>query len=98
MVTILYSVSFYSLVYFLVSALDNHVSVKQLMSVRNLKGDSTLIVYVLKCTELLKKAHAAFDQGWGFEGLRVRGVVGWDFVIFSDGFFNIHVIDIFTKY
>ena len=41
--------------------LDNHVSVEQLMSIRNLKNDSILILCVLKCTGFFKKAHAAFD-------------------------------------
>ena len=39
-----------------------------LMSIRNLKNGSILITCVLKCT----KAHAAFDQGRGFE----RGMEG----------------------
>ena len=38
-------------------------------------------------------AHAAFDQGRGFE----LGD-GRDFAISSYGIFNIHVIDIFTIY
>ena len=62
----LYS-TFDSLVNCLVSVLDNHISVKQLMSIRNLKNDSILIICVLQCTRLSKKAHAAFDQGRGFE-------------------------------
>ena len=51
--------------------LNNHVSDEQLMSIRNLKNDSILIICVLKHTRLFKKAHAVFDQGRGFE--RGRG-------------------------
>ena len=51
----------------LVPVLDNHVSDEQLMSIRNLKNDSILIICVLKRTRLFKKAHAMFDQGMGFE-------------------------------
>ena len=47
--------------------LDNHISVKHLMS----KNDNLLIICVMQCTRLLKKANAAFDQGRGFE--RGRG-------------------------
>ena len=47
--------------------LDNHVSDEQLMSIRNLKDDSILIICVLKRTRLFKKAHSVFDQGRGFE-------------------------------
>ena len=51
----LYSFSFDSLVNCLVSVLDKHISVKQLMSIRNLKNDSLLIICVLQCTRLSKK-------------------------------------------
>ena len=34
---------------------------------------STLIICVLKCDGLFKKAHAAFDQGRGFKALRREG-------------------------
>ena len=74
--------------------LDNHVSVKQLMSIRNLKECNILIICILKCTRLSKKAHAAFDQGRGFMGDGV-GLVG----ISSDGFYNIryrHIHHILT--
>ena len=46
---------------------DNHVSDEQLMSIKTYKNDSILIICVLKCTRLFKKAHAVFDQGRGFE-------------------------------
>ena len=62
--------------------LDNHVSVEQLMSIRNLKNDSILIICVLKCIRHFIKAHAVFDQGRGFE----RGK-GREFAISSDGIF-----------
>ena len=53
------------------------------MSIRNLKkNDSILIIYVLKCTRLFKKAHAAFDQGRAFERGERR-----EFAISSDGIF-----------
>ena len=52
-----------------------------------------LVNCVLQCTRLFKKAHAAFDQGRGFE----RGK-GGEFAISSDGIFNLHVIDLFTTY
>ena len=45
--------------------------------------------------QAFKEAHAAFDQGRGFEDLSGEG---GDFVIFSVVFFNIHVIDMFTTY
>ena len=45
----------------------------------------------LKCTGLFSKVHAVFGLGSG-----VGGIVY--FAIFSDGFFNIYVIDIFTTY
>ena len=67
--------------------LDNHVSVKQLMSKRSLKDDSVLNICVLKCTWLFKKAHAAFDQGRGFE----RGE-GRDFAISSDSIFLTYML------
>ena len=51
--------------------LNNHVSVEQVMSKKNYKNDNILLICVLKCTRLFKKAHAAFDQGRGFE--RGRG-------------------------
>ena len=74
--------------------LDNHVSVKQLKSIRNLKECNILIICILKCTRLSKKAHAAFNQGRGFVGEGV-GLVG----ISSDGFYNIryrHIDHILT--
>ena len=64
-ICILSLLTFWSTV--LVSVLDNHISVKQLMSIRNFKNDSILIICVLQCTRLFKKAHAAFDQRMGFE-------------------------------
>ena len=41
--------------------LDNHVSVEQINSIRNLKNDSILITCVLKCIRLFEKAHTMFD-------------------------------------
>ena len=45
----------------------------------------------MKCTVLFKKAHSAFDQGSGFEGI---GNLPSPLMVF----FNIHVIDIFTTH
>ena len=82
---------FYTL---LVPMLDKHVSDEQLMSIRNLKkNDSILIICVLKRTRLFKQAYAVFDQGRGLE----RGE-GREFAISLMAVFNIHVIDIFTTY
>ena len=56
-------------------------------------NDSILIICVLQCTRLFKEAHAAFDQGRGFERGR-----GGNLPSPLMAFFNIHVIDIFTTY
>ena len=53
----------------------------------------------LKCIGIFKKAHAAFDQGRGFEDLRGElGGGGGNLSSSLMAFFNLHVIDIFTTY
>ena len=63
------------------------------MSIRNLKEWQYINYMCFEVHRAFKKAHAAFDQGRGFE----RGE-GREFAISSDGIFNIHVIDIFTTH
>ena len=52
-----------------------------------------LIICVLQCTRLFKKAHAAFDQGRSFETGEGR-----QFASPLMAFLNIHVMDIFTTF
>ena len=67
--------------------LDTHVSVEQLMSTRNLKNDSILIICVLKSTMLRLIRGGALSGGRG--GNLPSPLMA---------FFTIHVIDIFTTY
>ena len=67
----LFCILFLSTVWYtvLVSVLDNHVSLKQLMSIRNLKEwQYILIICVLKCTGLLKKPMLHLIRGGALRG------------------------------
>ena len=44
----------------------------------------SLVICVLKCTGLLKRPMLHLIRGGAFEGVGV----GWEFVIFSDGFYS----------
>ena len=63
------------------------------MSIRNLKEWRYINYMCFEVHQALKKAHAAFDQGRGFERGR-----GGNLPSPLMAFFNIHIIDIFTTY
>ena len=71
----------------LVSVLDNHVSVEQLISIRNLKELQYTNYMCFEMLKVFKKAHAAFDEGRGIE----RGK-GREFAISSDGIFLTYML------